>query len=108
SFLGLAEYYSKFIPNFASVTQPLRALLKKGSEFVWDEGCATAVSLVKTCIGKMPTLGHFDVRAKTYLYTDASVKGLGAVLTQRVDCEDKVIAFASRALKVTEQHYSVI
>ncbi|KAJ1095977.1 hypothetical protein NDU88_001126 [Pleurodeles waltl] len=108
SFLGLAEYYSKFIPNFSSVTQPLRALLKKGCIFVWEKECVTAFSFVKKCIGKMPTLGHFDVCAKTYLYTDASIKGLGAVLIQKMGQEERAIAFASRSLKEAEQHYSVI
>ncbi|KAJ1198182.1 hypothetical protein NDU88_002026 [Pleurodeles waltl] len=60
SFLGLAEYYSKFIKNFASVVQPLRVMLKKGIDFVWSPECEEAFNIVKSRIGEMPTLGHFD------------------------------------------------
>ncbi|KAJ1171429.1 hypothetical protein NDU88_003291 [Pleurodeles waltl] len=73
SFLGLAEYHSKFVKNFVSVVQPLRMILKKGVKFEWSLECEGAFNAVKDDIGKMPTLGRFDVKRKTFLSTDGSL-----------------------------------
>ncbi|KAJ1090854.1 hypothetical protein NDU88_003982 [Pleurodeles waltl] len=60
SFLGLAEYYSKFVKNVASIVQPLRMILKKGAKYEWSPHCEEAFNAVKNDIGKMSTLGHFE------------------------------------------------
>lgn len=68
SFLGLAEFCAKFVPNFASVSSPLRSLLKKGIQFAWSAECMSAFNSIKEVIGRMPTLGHFDACKKTVIY----------------------------------------
>lgn len=68
SFWGLAKFCSKFVPNFACVSSPLRSLLKKGAQFSWSNECSNAFNSIKDAIGRMPTLGHFDAckKKKTY------------------------------------------
>uniref|UniRef100_A0A672GRZ7 Reverse transcriptase/retrotransposon-derived protein RNase H-like domain-containing protein n=1 Tax=Salarias fasciatus TaxID=181472 RepID=A0A672GRZ7_SALFA len=98
SFLGLTGWYAKFIPCYASVVEPLRALLRGGSEFKWtDELIATS-----------PALTLFDPTLPTLVTTDACDYGIGAVLTQMHGDTEKTVAFASRALTSTERNYSII
>ncbi|KAJ1187606.1 hypothetical protein NDU88_004381 [Pleurodeles waltl] len=77
-------------------------LLKKGSKFVWSDECEKAFVCVKNVIGNMPNLNHFDVTKRTIL------EGLGAVLSQVGNGEEKMTVFASRSLKGAEEKYSVI
>lgn len=105
SFLGLSEYYFKFIQNNASLVEPLRNLLRARNTFQWDENCQAAFQAIKARITNAPFLGRFDPMKVTFLSTDASNKGLGASLIQRVGDKEHVVAFASRSLKGAELHY---
>ncbi|XP_069055957.1 arylsulfatase G isoform X1 [Pleurodeles waltl] len=109
AFLGLIEFYSKFIRNFSEKTYHIRQLLKNKSKFIWSDECQRAFQDLKIEICKAPFLKGFDPKCKSIVTTDASNKGLGAVLTQ---CDDEnnewVVAFASRSLTPAEERYSVI
>ena len=107
-FLGLASYYRKFIAGFARIAQPLHRLTRKGADFHWSEECQSAFNELKQKLVTAPVLAYplFD-RAFT-LETDASIRGLGAVLSQVQDDEQlHPIAYASRALNPQEANYSV-
>ena len=106
SFLGMANYVNRFIPEYATLTDPLRKLTKKNSEFLWTEQCEEAVKNIKERLVKKPILSYFDPNLSTEIVTDASPCGLGAILTQKKGNEIKVVAFASKALTPTEQRYS--
>ncbi|KAJ1184493.1 hypothetical protein NDU88_001299 [Pleurodeles waltl] len=108
SFLGLAEFKSKFVHNLAVVTAPMRTLLKKNVPFEWNDECQIAFEEVKDAIVHCPTLGNFDPTRKTWLTTDASGRGLGATLSQCVDGQERIVAFASKSLREAELKYSTI
>ena len=107
TFLGLTSYYSHFVRSFAKLAQPLHALTRK-SNFQWSEECQEAFKTLKDCLNKAPILAYPDFKACFYLETDASVQGLGCVLSQiKNDGKLHPIAFASRALSPGERNYSI-
>ena len=97
SFLGLASYYRQFIKNFAAVAPPLHHALTVGSEktFVWTTACDRAFSELKKCLVDAPVLSYPRSDEQFILDTDASDFGIGAVLSQIQDGEEKVIACKS-------------
>ena len=103
-FLGMANYLAKFIPNFSSITAPLRDLLKKENEWQWLEIHHKTVEEIKKLVTEAPILGFFDVNKPVMISVDASLHGLGAVLLQ----ENKPIAYASRSLSECETRYAQI
>lgn len=109
TFLGMANYYNKFIPNLASITNPMNNLLRKHKSFIWTDTCEKSFNRIKQEIASETTLIHFDPQRPLVLATDASPVGLGAVLSHRLpDGSERPIAFASRTLTDSEKKYSQI
>ena len=90
----MVNYLAKFTPNLAETTAPMRNLLKKDSEFVWDCVQETAFNHMKQLITSAGTLAYYDINKEVTLEVDASKHGLGAVLLQ----EEKPVAYASNSL----------
>ena len=109
SFLGLINYYNRYLPNLATVIKPLNELLEKNRKWVWSDACQKAFENVKQLITSEPVLTHYDPKAPVRLACDASPYGLGAVLSHVMSdgCE-KPIAFASRSLTKAERNYAQI
>ena len=103
-FLGMTTYLSPFIPSLSTFTAPLWELLRKDSEFTWNDSYQEAFNAVKQMVCKDTTLRYFDSRKPIVIQVDASQKGLGAALLQ----DGHPIAFASKALTPTEQRYANI
>ena len=120
SFVGLASYYHRFIPNFAKWAGPLHALIvpasfkqkiRKGEmkksdlpEFQWTSACQEGFNQLKKALTEAPVLAYPDYSKPFILETDASLKGLGAVLSQKGDDNDiRVIVYASRSLRPLEK-----
>jgi hypothetical protein len=101
SFLGLAGYYRRFIPDFSRIAKPMTELLKKGVKFVWSEACEKAFHTLRKHITSAPELVQPDNSKLFEVFCDASGTGLGCVLMQ----EGRVIAYASRALRPHELNY---
>ncbi|XP_073121752.1 uncharacterized protein [Henckelia pumila] len=101
NFLGLAGYYKRFIQDFSKIALPLTPLTRKGVKFVWSEQCEKSFAELKERLISAPVLAIPEGTGRFVVYTDASKSGLGAVLMQ----DDKVIAYASRQLKVHERNY---
>lgn len=107
-FLGMSEYYSKFIKGFAGMCVNMRKLLCKGVNFIWSEECEKEFIAIKNMLKETPKLKSFDPIKRTVLITDASMKGLGGVLQQKDGDKENVILFLSRSLRGAELRYSVI
>ena len=107
SFLGLAQFCSKFIPRFATVTSPLWDLTKADAEWNWTSTEDDALSELKTLLTNSPVMAYHKQGAETRIVTDASPVGLGAILEQKQqDGEYRPIYYASRRLSPVEQRYS--
>ena len=111
SFLGLAGYYRRFIAGFAQIAAPLHALVSgkkdgktkiKSTLPVWDKQCNNAFSELKERLTTAPVLGYPDMTLPFILEIDASIKGLGAVLSQQQDGKPVVLGYASRGLRGSE------
>lgn len=109
SFLGLATYVGRFLPNLATISAPLRTLTRNGTPFVWNEEQDTAFKKLKNMIGDVKQLKFFDNKLHTRVIADASPVALGAVLVQFQNAFDDsnpfIICYASRSLSSTEQRY---
>jgi len=109
SFLGLINYYHKFLPNLSTVVHPLNNLLKAGSQWNWTKQCRAAFQTCKDLITSEEVLAHFDPSLPLRLACDASPYGIGAVLSHKCrDGRERPIAFASRSLTTAEQNYAQI
>ena len=105
-FVGLATYYRKFIPNFATVCKPLHRLTEKASSFVWNDQCQNAFDTVKQLLTNAPVLSYPLLQGQPFvLDCDASNVGVGAVLLQLQDGEEKVISYFSKCLSKSERQY---
>ena len=102
SFVGLAQYFRKFIQAFASMIVPLTALFKKGAEFKWSVACQQAFQQVKEALTTVPCLKLPHPDEPFTMITDASGIGIGAVLMQG----DRPVAFEGRALTPPEKKWS--
>ena len=104
-FLGMITYLGKFIPNLLDETTPLRTLLEKDIIWHFDTPQTQAVALLMPIITTSPVLKYFDPHCNTQVSSDASKKGLGAVLEQQHDNMWYPVAFASQSLSPAEQNY---
>eukprot|EP00731_Ephydatia_muelleri_P036034 Em0193g7a len=107
-FLGLANYYRRFVGNFASIAKPLQQLTEKNSNFEWTVECQCAFDELRACLISPPVLSYPDYSRLFILDTDASDIGIGAVLSQvRENGSEGVVAYASRSLSRPERRYCV-
>ena len=108
SFLRMATYCAKVIPNFSHITEPLRALTKKNTIFQWTDKHEHAFQDVKQALTSDTVVCYFDQSKDTELVTDASPYGLSAILSQKIPGTDdrKVISYISHSLSVVERRYS--
>ena len=106
SFLGLVNYCGKFIPDLATLAEPLRKLTRQNEPFVWTNEQEHSFQELKERLTNAETLGYFDLNAKTAIIADASPVGLGAVLVQNQNGESRVICYASRSISDVERRYS--
>ncbi|GJX00500.1 putative reverse transcriptase domain-containing protein [Tanacetum coccineum] len=102
SFLGLARYYRRFIENFYKISKSLTILTQKSKTFDWGEEHELAFQTLRDELCNVPVLALPDGPEYFVVYCDVSGIGLGCVLMQR----GKVIAYASRQLKIHEKNYT--
>ena len=107
-FVGLASYYRRFIHNFPRIAFPLHYLTKKDAQWLWTPQCESAFQQLKSLLTTAPVLAYPNFGKDYVLETDASVHGLGAVLSQeQPDGLVHPVAYASRALSPSERNYGI-
>lgn len=108
TWLGMVNYYTKFVPQLATVAAPLYQLLHKASTFKWTPECEKSFQELKSRLTKAPILGSPDIsKGKFILYCDASLTGLGAVLKQEQDGKEVLIEHWSKILNPAQRNYCV-
>ena len=105
SFLGTASYYRRFVKDFATIAAPLHSLTDQGKKFLWTADCQRAFDQLKGALCTTPVLKFPKPEAPFVLDTDASLTGIGAVLSQVIDGREYVLGYASRTLSKTERNY---
>ena len=110
SFLGVTNYYRKFIPNYAAIAAPLtdRTRNSEPNKIRWEICQEKAFTTLKQKLANPPVLHLPDLTQDFILRTDASNIGLGAVLLQTHQEERFPVAYASKKLLKREQAYSTI
>jgi hypothetical protein len=105
SFLGLTGYYRKYIRSYARLAAPLFELTRKDVDFVWDEGCQQAFQSLRTVLVEAPILIRPDFKKPFCLDVDWSSKGVEAILSQKEEKFEKVIAYASKSLIAAQKRF---
>ena len=108
--LGMVNYYQRYIPMMATISEPLHSLLRKGKKWTWGRTEEESWNKIKEAITRGDTLAPFETSSliKTYLTTDASDVGIGAVLEQeQLDGGIKPVLYWSSKLRKYERNYSV-
>ena len=109
SFLGLVNYYGKFIRNLSTIVQPLNRLLCRNTPWKWSDECQDTFETLKERLASSEVLVHYDPALPLKLDCDASAYGVGAVLSHIFpDGEERPIAYASRTLTETERGYAQV
>ncbi|GBM66799.1 Transposon Ty3-I Gag-Pol polyprotein [Araneus ventricosus] len=107
SFLGLCTYYRRFVKNFSTIARPLHKLTEAKSNFNWTEECEKSFNSLKQALTSSPILTYPRTDKDFILDTDASNEGIGAVLSQNIGNEERVIAYFSKSLGKPERNYCV-
>ena len=102
--LGFLNYLSKFLPKLSEVSAPLRELTTNQAKFTWARQHDETFATIKQLVIQHPVLKFYNIEEEVTIQTDASEKGLDAVLLQN----GQPVAFASRTLSPTEQRYATI
>ena len=107
-FLGMINYYHRFLPNIASILDPLHKLsnVGEGNKIQWSTVCEHAFQTAKSLLGKVTLLHHPRADARTSLTVDASESGIGGKLEQFNGKLWVPIAFFSKKLSCAERKYS--
>jgi len=105
-FLGLTNFFRKFIPNYAIIAKPLHNLLRKNIEFNFDTKCQQAFQILKESLTSYPVLSLYNPQFRTELHTDASSVALAAILLQKQPSGNwSAIAYYSQATNQAEAKY---
>jgi hypothetical protein len=107
SFLGLGNYYRRFVKNYSTLVKPLTELTKKDRVFGWSEACQNAFTALKEALLGPEIMAYPSEIGDYILNTDACDVSIGAVLSQVQDGREKVIAYGSRTLNKAEKNYCV-
>ncbi len=108
-FMGMVNQLGKFVPGLAEINEPLRQLLRKDTTWYWGKAQQSSFQRVKDLLLSSAVLAHYEPTRPTFVATDASSSGVGAVLLQiQDDGKRHPICYASRSLSDTEKRYAVI
>ena len=83
SFLGMANYNCKYIPDYATISAPLRELTKKNAHFQWKAEHEEAFQKMKNALTSVPVMANFDTKKDIVITVDASPVGISAILARK-------------------------
>ena len=107
SFLGMCNYYRRFVERYSDIAMPLTSLLRKDNTFDWTDDCQNAFDTLKSKLTSAPILVHPNMNKPFILTTDASNNAIGYYLSQLDSGKrERVIAYGGRSLSKTERNYS--
>ena len=107
SFLGMVNYYGRFIQNLSTLLQPMHNLLKKEVRWNWDSKCEKNFLEAKRALLSERVLAHYEEGRELVLSVDSSAYGLGAVLAHRYENgSERPVSCVSRTLSAPERNYS--
>ena len=95
----MTQYVSRFIPNYTTITAPLRLPMRQDMPWKWEQEQQKALEELKDALVGDQVMSYFDPRKQTKIILDASPVGLSCLLTH----EGKVLSYASRALTDVER-----
>lgn len=106
-FIGLASFFRRFVPGFASIARPLTSLTKANEKWIWGDAQEKAFHKIKEVLISRPVLAIFNHNYLTELHTDASQIGIGGILMQRPDEKSplRAVAYFSRQTTSDERHF---
>ncbi|GFY24054.1 transposon Tf2-9 polyprotein [Trichonephila clavipes] len=107
SFLGLCTYYRKFVKGFSNIARPLHKLTESKQKFQWAKECEDSFLQLKEALTSSPILIYTQPDKPFILDTDASNESVGAVLSQEIDGQERVVAYWSKCLSKPERNYCV-
>ncbi|GFS61170.1 retrovirus-related Pol polyprotein from transposon 17.6 [Trichonephila clavipes] len=107
SFLGLCTYYRKFVKGFSNIARPLHRLTESKQKFQWTKECEDSFLQLKEALTSSPILIYPQPDKPFILDTDASNESVGAVLSQEIDGQERVVAYWSKCLSKPERNYCV-
>ncbi|GFV16328.1 retrovirus-related Pol polyprotein from transposon 412 [Trichonephila clavipes] len=107
SFLGLCTYYRKFVKGFSNIARPLHKLTENKQKFQWTKECEDSFLQLKEALTSSPILIYPQPDKPFILDTDASNESVGAVLSQEIDGQERVVAYWSKCLSKPERNYCV-
>ena len=107
-FLGLVEYYRKFVLRFADIARILTKLTRKDKDFKWTTECDKCFQLLKEYLQEAPILRYPDPAASYTLYTDASKYAYPGVLMQHVDKTDHPVAYVSGLFRGSQLNWAAL
>ena len=107
-FLGMANTCHEYIPDYATITAPLRQLTKKNIAFKWENRHQKAFEQLKKKLTSTPVMAYFDTKKRSLVIVDGSPYGISAILAQKEHHSQqyKILSYASRALSPVETRYS--
>nr|XP_033960387.1 uncharacterized protein K02A2.6-like [Pseudochaenichthys georgianus] len=107
AYLGLLNYYNKFLPSLSTILAPVHKLLKKDTKWQWEDAQQTVFEKSKDMMQSAEVLVHYDPEKDIVLSCDASPYGLGVVLSHRMsDGTERPIGVTSWTLNAAEKNYS--
>ena len=102
--IGMVTYLVKFVPKLSNITEPLRQLIQRDTEWVWSHLQRESFQKLKEALSRAPVLRYYSLKDKVTIQCDASRSGLSAALIQL----GQPVAFASRAMTPAETRYAQI
>lgn len=108
SFIGMINFYSKFITNLNGKLSSLYVLLQKGQEWNWTLERQKVFEECKKELCGEKILAHYDLKKEIIINCDASNEGISGILSHKIDGKEKPVFFVSRTLTNTEKSYPIL